>query len=110
MPAVVLVTASNRAEADVLANRLLEEKLAACVNILPVNSHYWWRGKIEREDELLLLVKTQRSLVKEIVKVVKAHHSYEVPEVIALPVTEGNNDYLRWITDSVKSGRKGKRG
>ncbi len=110
MPALILVTTPNRQKADTLAKTLLAEKLAACVNILPVSSRYWWKGKIEAEEEQLTLVKTEQTLVREIVKVVKAHHSYEVPEVIALPIVAGNREYMRWIGDTVNSSRKGKSG
>ena len=94
---VVFVTAPE-AEAQVLAEVLVREKKAACVNIVPrVRSTYWWQGEIESDDESLLIIKTRTSLLDDLVEVVKETHSYEVPEVIALPILGGNQDYLDWI-------------
>ena len=94
---VVLVTAPD-AEAQGLAEVLVREKKAACVNIVPgVRSTYWWQGEIESDDESLLIIKTRLSLLDGLVEAVKKTHSYEVPEVIALPVVGGNRDYLDWI-------------
>ena len=104
--AVLLITTPTRQEAENLTKRLLQQKLAACVNLLPVASHYRWKGKIEEAEEILMLVKTQRRLINQIVKLVERHHSYEVPEVIALPLIEGNPKYLQWIAESVKPGEK----
>ena len=86
---------------------LLEEHLAACVNIIPqILSRYWWQGKIETAKESLLIVKTKKSVLKQLIKKVRAIHSYTVPEIIALPIEDGNPDYLNWITESLKP-RKG---
>lgn len=96
---VVLVNCPpDRAEA--IARAALEARLAACVNILPeVRSLYWWKGKIERDVESTLLLKTRASLVAELTRVVRANHPYEVPEVIALEIRgdEGNAEYLAWL-------------
>ncbi len=104
MNSVVLITTPTREEAETLTNQLLKQRLAACVNLLPVSSQYWWKGKMEKAEETLMLVKTERKLIKQIVKHVKKHHSYKVPEVIAIPITNGNKKYLEWIAESVKSG------
>jgi len=80
---------------------LLERKKAACVNILEANSHFRWEGNIESEQESLLVVKSKASLLSEIIDLVRTAHSYEVPEIIALPVIGGNQDYLDWIDDNV---------
>ena len=94
---VVFVTAPEP-EAQGLAQVLVREKKAACVNIVPgVRSTYWWQGEIESDDESLLIIKTRLSVLDGLVEVVKKTHSYEVPEVIALPVVGGNRDYLDWI-------------
>ena len=78
--------------------------MAACVNILPdVESNYWWKGKIESSQEWMLVVKTQEKMVQRIIERVKEIHSYEVPEVIALPIVMGNRDYLQWISDVLAS-------
>lgn len=97
---VIFITSGSEEEAKRLGRILVEEKLAACVNIIPgVESLYWWKGKIESSKEWMLVVKTQGKMVNRIVKRVKEIHSYEIPEVIALPIVEGNRDYLQWISD-----------
>jgi len=102
---VIFITAKNRAEAEKIAGRLLEAKLIACANILDgVRSMFWWQGKIDRAEEALVVLKTRRSLFKKIVLEVKAVHSYNTPEVIAMPVIEGSADYLKWIDASVATG------
>jgi len=99
---VIFITSGSEEEAKKLARVLVEEKLAACVNILSgVESLYWWKGKIESSKEWMLVVKTQGKMVNKVVKRVKEIHSYEVPEVIALPIVEGNKDYLQWISDTL---------
>jgi len=99
---VIFITSGSQEEAKKLARVLVEEKLAACVNILSdVESLYWWKDKIESSKEWMLVVKTQGKMVNKIVKRVKEIHSYEVPEIIALPIVEGNKDYLQWISDAL---------
>ena len=100
---VVLVTAGSKAEAEKIAELLLSRRKAACVNIIPrVDSSFWWQGKLDSARESLLLIKTKPSLLSEIVDLVKAAHSYEVPEIIALPIVGGNEDYLKWIDDEIR--------
>ncbi len=100
---VLFITASNTEEAQQIANLLLNHKKAACVNIVPrVSSLFWWQGKIDSAQESLLMVKTKTSLLGEIITLVKQIHSYDVPEIIALPVVGGNQDYLDWIGKEVK--------
>lgn len=95
---VVLITAGSHEEAHRIADALVSQRKAACVNIVPqVNSLFWWEDKIEEDRESLLLVKTRAELFPEVVNVVKAVHSYEVPEIIALPIVEGNPEYLAWL-------------
>lgn len=99
---IIFITASNMEEAEKISNSLLEEKLAACVNILPhVNSAYWWKGKIEKSIEVMMIAKTTGELVENIIERVKQLHSYEVPETVAIQITDGNKDYLKWINNSV---------
>ena len=100
--AMVLVTVSGKAEADKITSVLLESRKAACVNIIPkVSSRFWWQGKIDSADEILLLIKTRATAVPAIIELVKKNHSYTVPEVIALPIVAGNEDYLSWINSEV---------
>lgn len=100
---VILITCSTDKEAKKIANTLLTQKKAACVNILHrVNSLFWWQGKIDSANEVLLVVKTESHLFDYIVKLVKKIHSYDVPEIIALPVIGGNKEYLEWISESVR--------
>jgi len=95
---IVLITAGSEEEAHQIGELLVSEKKAACVNIVPgVDSLFWWEGKIESARESLLLVKTKASLLPEIVELVKRTHSYEVPEIIALPIITGGEDYLKWL-------------
>lgn len=101
--AVVFITAANRAEADAIAGTLVAEKIVACVTIIPgVRSTYWWKGKIETADEVLLSAKTRQSNMPALIRRVKELHSYEVPEIVALPLTDGNPDYLAWIGSSTE--------
>ena len=95
---VILVTVGTREEAEVIADVLLEQNKAACVNIVPaVDSHFLWEGQLETGQEALLIIKTRASLVEEVTNLVKTVHSYDVPEVIALPIIGGNPEYLAWI-------------
>ncbi len=102
---VVLVTVGNPEEARRIGRALVEERLAACVNVVAgVASTYWWQGRIEDAGELLLVCKTRRDRVEALTARVRALHSYTVPEVIALPVVAGNPAYLSWIDDSLGAG------
>ena len=99
--AVVLITSPGE-QARRIADMLLEKRKAACVNIVPkVDSLYWWQGRIQADAESLLIVKTQFSLVDDIITLVKGVHSYKVPEIIALPVIGGSADYLSWLAGEV---------
>ena len=95
---VALITTSSEEEARKIAELLVNEKKAACVSIVPgVDSVFWWEDKLDSARESLLLVKTKASLFPEIVELVKRMHSYEVPEIIALPIIAGSEDYLKWL-------------
>jgi periplasmic divalent cation tolerance protein len=101
---VVLMTAANGEEAARLADLLIGAHLAACVQILPeMESVYRWEGKIERQAEILLLAKTTRSRFAELEREVRALHSYETPEIIALPIVAGSTPYLEWLIAAVKT-------
>ena len=100
---VVLVTASSRKEGEKIAGALVKEKLAACVNIVsPVASIFSWKGRLCKEREALLVIKTRRALFPRLATRVKALHSYEVPEIIALPIEAGWPEYLKWVAAGTK--------
>jgi len=100
---VVFITTANAEEAQRIADVLLNERKAACVNIVPgVSSFFWWQGKVDSAQESLLIVKTKALVLNQIVNLVKEHHSYDVPEIIALPIIGGNRDYLEWLGKEVK--------
>jgi periplasmic divalent cation tolerance protein len=99
---LVITALPDQASANALAARLVEERLAACVNILaPCGSVYRWQGKVETASEIPLLIKTTRSNYPALEVAIQALHPYEVPELIALPVTCGLDAYLDWVTASV---------
>lgn len=103
---VVFMTAANGEEAARLADMLVGSHLAACVQILPeIESVYRWQGKIERQSEVLLLAKTTRSKFEELEREVRALHSYETPEIIAVPVTAGSTPYLDWLAQAANPHR-----
>ncbi|HEV7397221.1 MAG TPA: divalent-cation tolerance protein CutA [Pyrinomonadaceae bacterium] len=99
----VFLTASNGEEATRLADMLVGSRLAACVQILPaMESVYRWQGNIERQSEVLLIAKTTRDKFDDLEREVRALHSYETPEIVALPILAGSTAYLDWLSDSVK--------
>lgn len=95
---VVFITTVDDEEAHLISRVLLEQRKAACVNIVPgVSSLFWWQGSIDSAQESLLVVKTKAKLLDEIIQLVKEIHSNDVPEIIALPIIGGNQDYLEWV-------------
>ncbi|MGB3311127.1 MAG: divalent-cation tolerance protein CutA [Nodosilinea sp.] len=101
-PGVVLVTAGSEAEADRLARHLVEVRLAACVSVFPVHSVYRWQGDVQSEPEWQLVIKTDLSQFKALSLAITQHHSYEVPEIIALPIVAGLPAYLSWLQAQVQ--------
>lgn len=100
---IVFITTENKKEADKISNFLVKKELAACVNIIDnIKSIYRWNNEIQRDKEYLLIVKTRNSLLSKLMKEVKEIHTYSCPEIISLPIQEGNPDYLRWIKDETK--------
>lgn len=98
---VILVTAKDKKEAEKISRGLLEAKLIACANIIGgVQSLFWWQGKIDTSKEVLLILKTKKNLFKKTSAKVKSLHSYQTPEIIALPIVAGSEDYLKWISSS----------
>lgn len=98
----IYITAGDEAEASRIGRILVEEKLAACVNILPVNSIYRWEEGIVEEGEAVMFVKTRRELADRVIDRVKALHSYDVPCTVSFIIDKGNADYLQWIEDSTQ--------
>lgn len=99
---IVLSTASSSEEARKIASALVERKHAACVNIVPsVESIYWWEGKVNNAQELLLIIKTTSGAFDRVQATIKELHSYEVPECIAIEIKQGSESYLSWIGESV---------
>ena len=100
---IVLVTVRSRKEGRAIAGMLLKRKLAACVNLLPlVESHFWWNGKIDRASECLLVIKSIRSHFRQLAATVRLHHSYQVPEIIALPLAAAERAYASWWKKSLQ--------
>jgi periplasmic divalent cation tolerance protein len=100
---VVFITCPDASEGKRIANLLLKERLAACVNILPnVTSFFWWSGKVHDSEEVLLVAKTKKKVLRKLVREVKETHQYENPEIIALPIIGGSKDYTRWIEEETR--------
>jgi periplasmic divalent cation tolerance protein len=104
---VVLVTCGSAKEARRIARSLVEKRLAACVNILevPMRSIYRWKGKVESAREMLLIVKSSQKRFAALQSAIKVLHSYDVPEIIALPIERGSRDYLAWLGESIRPSR-----
>ena len=104
--AIVYITTPNKDEALRIGRVLVEERLAACVNIVDgMTSLYWWKGNIEAADETVLLAKTRHSLVEPLIEKVKSLHSYDCPCIIANPIDSANPDYLKWIENETAGKR-----
>ncbi len=99
---LVMITAANEAEALNISKTLVEERLIACANQFPVRSIFSWEGKIENASEIMLLCKSKESIFDHLLRRVQELHSYDVPEIIAIPITAGSEDYLGWVDDSTR--------
>lgn len=99
---VVLVTASSQQEGEAIAQALVEAQMAACVTLIPVHSIYTWQNQVMKEQEWQLIIKTDLTQFSVLEKKIRELHSYEVPEIIALPILAGSQPYLQWISDNVK--------
>lgn len=100
---IVYVTTKDENEARSIGERLVSEKLAACVNMIPsIESVYWWKGKIEKDKESVMMIKTKEDLVEKVISRTKELHSYDVPCIDVIPITEGNRDYFKWIQESLR--------
>lgn len=99
----VLTTLDKKDAADRMARKVVEKRMAACAQVIgPINSTYWWHGKVEVSEEWLCVMKTTQGLFKELEEAVKIIHSYEIPEIIAVPIVEGHADYLDWLEKVVR--------
>ncbi|MBN2106228.1 MAG: divalent-cation tolerance protein CutA [Deltaproteobacteria bacterium] len=102
---VVLMTAASRDEAEKIANFLVEERLAACAQIIaPIQSIYWWEDKICREEEIFFMAKTTRSVFPRLVEAVQRMHSYQVPQLVFVPIADGSANYMGWLRGMVDKG------
>ncbi|MCX7965344.1 MAG: divalent-cation tolerance protein CutA [Syntrophorhabdaceae bacterium] len=100
-----IYTTSDRIDiAEAIAKRLVEERLAACVQVSgPITSTYWWQGKVDTSQEWLCIIKTTKNLYKEVEDTIKAIHHYDVPEIIAVPIIIGSDNYLNWLKKEVRT-------
>lgn len=104
---VIFVSASSRRECRKIARKLIDEKLAACVNISQsIQSVYRWEGKVVEGKEFLMFIKTTRELFPEIVTEISLIHSYHTPEIICLPIIDGSRNYLQWLSEAVRKSAK----
>jgi periplasmic divalent cation tolerance protein len=103
---IAVTTIGSLSEARRLAQGILRNRLAGCINLIPqIHSWYWWRGKQEKAREILVLLKTERRQLAALDRFLKAHHPYEVPELIALPILWGTRVYLKWLEQNISSKR-----
>ena len=99
---IVIVTTNSEHEAQEIINTLLRKRVIACGNIIgPISSSFWWKDNIEQSEEFLLLLKSKMSLYKKLENEVLKLHSYEIPEIVVLPIVEGSKKYLDWIATSI---------
>jgi periplasmic divalent cation tolerance protein len=97
---LVITTCSSQEEAEAIVDKVLQARLIACGNIIPeVQSFFRWKNEISHEKEVVVLMKTQKKHLDELVEWIQVHHSYQVPEIIALPIVGGNTDYLNWVKE-----------
>ena len=100
---IIFVTAKDKAEAEQVSQSLLKDQLIACANLVsPITSFFHWSGKVDKADECLIIMKSREDLFNQIVDRVKGLHSYEVPEILAIPITQGYNGYLDWMDAVLK--------
>ena len=99
----IFTTTEKRKDAEKIAHILVQKRLAGCVQIIgPISSTYWWKKKIQTAEEWLCLIKSEKSLYKELEKTIKEIHPYETPEITAVPIVTGSKEYLRWLDEEVR--------
>ena len=96
---LIITTCENRETAKAIAKLLVERRLVACVQMIPIDSIYLWKEKICEESETMLLIKSRKILFEEVVIAIRENHTYEIPEVVQIPITGGLSEYLKWIDD-----------
>jgi len=102
---IVFMTTATKEEAEKIARNLLSQRLIVCANIVgPVSSLFWWKEEISQESEFLVLMKTSSGVFEKLATAIKRMHSYEVPEIIAVPIIKGEKSYLKWLNDSLRKG------
>lgn len=94
---LVITTYSDKENGEKIIDTLLSERLAACIQVMPIQSYYHWQGEVTHDEEKILLIKTKSSLYKQVEKCILTHHAYDCPEVIQLPISAGFTGYLDWI-------------
>ncbi|OGL40147.1 MAG: hypothetical protein A2042_02855 [Candidatus Schekmanbacteria bacterium GWA2_38_11] len=100
---MIITTVNSDSAAKKIAQALIEEKLAACVNIIPsVTSIFRWEGKVSTESELILIAKSKKKLFDEIKDKILSLHPYKLPEIITVPIVDGSKEYLKWVEDELK--------
>ncbi len=100
----IITTTNSKENAEKIANALVTNRLAACVQIIsPVTSVYWWKEKVERTAEWLCIAKTRRDMYKAVEQSIRSNHTYEIPEILAIPVVEGSESYFSWLDKEIKS-------
>jgi len=100
----VITTAGKKEDAEKIAKTLIEKRLAGCVQIIgPISSVYWWKNKIETEQEWLCFIKSKAKIFETLEKTIKNVHPYETPEIIALPISKGSNEYLKWLDEEIST-------
>lgn len=105
---LVYVTAANAGEARRIGRQAVEQRLAACANVYPhIDSFYWWQGELVEDHEAVVILKTRRARVPELIAAVRSWHSYSVPAILVLEVRDGNPDYLRWLAEETAGERPG---
>jgi len=103
---LIYVTTRDKDEARAIGRHVVQSRLAACVNIfVHMNSMYYWEDAFQDDHEAVLIAKTTETLVPELVAAIKQHHSYDCPCIVALPITDGNPDFLQWVADQVRPDR-----
>ncbi len=98
----IITTTPSRRNAEEIANKVITKKLAGCAQVAgPIKSIFWWKGKITRANEYICIIKSSKKYYKEIERTIKDTHKYEVPEILAIQISDGNKDYLRWLGESL---------